>query len=99
MAWGYNGYGECNVPAPNSGFVAIAAGGSQSLGLRAFYGDMNCDGVANFADINPFVLALSSQADYETAYPYCQWLNADCNGDGIVDFADINSFVALLSGS
>ncbi len=30
VAWGYNGYGQTNVPAPNSDFVAIAAGGPQS---------------------------------------------------------------------
>ena len=26
VAWGYNDYGQCNVPSPNTGFVAIAAG-------------------------------------------------------------------------
>ena len=61
-------------------------------------GDMNCDGVVNFADINPFVLALSNQSAYETAYPNCRYLNADANSDGFVNFADINPFVALLSG-
>ena len=61
-------------------------------------GDMNCDSVVNFVDINPFVLALTGQASYEAAYPACYWLNADCNGDGNVNFADINPFVALLSG-
>jgi hypothetical protein len=34
-AWGYNGYGECNVPSPNTGFTAISAGGGYfSLGLK-----------------------------------------------------------------
>ena len=61
-------------------------------------GDMNCDGTVNFADINPFVLALSGQAAYQAQFPNCRWLNADCNGDGTVSFADINPFVALLSG-
>ena len=61
-------------------------------------GDMNCDGVVNFADINPFVLALTGRAPYEAAFPNCRWLNADTNGDGFVNFADINPFVALLSG-
>ena len=61
-------------------------------------GDMNCDGVINFADINPFVLALTGQAAYQAAFPDCDYLNADINGDGLVDFADINPFVALLSG-
>jgi hypothetical protein len=35
VGWGYNQDGECNVPAPNSGFVAAAAGGWHSLGLKA----------------------------------------------------------------
>ena len=26
VAWGWNGYGQCDVPAPNSDFVAVAAG-------------------------------------------------------------------------
>ena len=34
-AWGYNAYGQTTVPAPNSGFVAISAGGYYSLGLRS----------------------------------------------------------------
>ena len=34
-AWGWNGYGQCNVPSPNSEFVAIAGGMIHSLGLRS----------------------------------------------------------------
>ena len=59
---------------------------------------MNCDGLVNFDDINPFVLALTSQTDYEAAYPYCNWWLGDCNYDGVVDFNDINCFVTLISG-
>ena len=39
--------------------------------------DMNCDGVANFDDIDPFVTAVVSQSDYELQYPNCDWLNGD----------------------
>lgn len=60
-------------------------------------GDLNCDGVVSFADINPFVVALIGQAQYQAAFPSCLWLNADVNGDGTVNFADINPFVALLT--
>jgi hypothetical protein len=35
VAWGYNWYGQCNVPSPNTDFVAIAAGGYHSLGLKS----------------------------------------------------------------
>ncbi|NIP25019.1 MAG: hypothetical protein GWN67_11990 [Phycisphaerae bacterium] len=35
MAWGLNNNGQCNVPDPNEGFVAIATGNLHSLGLKA----------------------------------------------------------------
>ena len=35
VAWGHNGYGLCNVPAPNTNFVGVAAGVYHSLGLKA----------------------------------------------------------------
>ena len=60
---------------------------------------MNCDGLINFADINPFVLALSNPATWQAAYPGCPVLNGDINGDGVVSFRDINPFVALLGAN
>ena len=35
VAWGDNCNGECNVPVPNTGFDAIAAGTYHSLGLKS----------------------------------------------------------------
>jgi len=61
-------------------------------------GDVNCDGVVGFGDINPFVLALSNPAQYALAYPDCPLANRDINGDETFDFRDINPFVMLLSG-
>ena len=60
-------------------------------------GDLNCDGVVDFGDINPFVLALANPAGYVAAYPDCNIALGDINDDGNVDFADINPFVALLT--
>lgn len=60
-------------------------------------GDMNCDDNVDFADINPFVQALTDRNGYENAFPDCNWLNADCNSDGKVDFNDINAFIDLLT--
>jgi hypothetical protein len=60
-------------------------------------GDLNCDGIIDFDDINPFVLALSDPQAYHAAYPNCDFHNGDCNDDGLVDFDDINPFVGLLS--
>jgi hypothetical protein len=61
-------------------------------------GDRNGNGLRNYDDIDPFVLALSDPAAYQAAFPNCNILNGDCNGDGLVNFADIDPFVALLSG-
>ncbi|TWT41067.1 Thermophilic serine proteinase precursor [Phycisphaerae bacterium RAS1] len=61
-------------------------------------GDMNCDGVVDILDINPFILALSDPVGYASAYPDCDINNGDVNNDGNVDVLDINPFVALLSG-
>jgi hypothetical protein len=61
-------------------------------------GDLNCDGVVDFADVDPFVQALVDPAAYATAYPNCLAFNADCNGDGKLDFADISALVSILSG-
>lgn len=61
-------------------------------------GDVNCDGVITYGDVNPFVVALQGESAYRIHYPDCEWLSADCNRDGTVSYADINPFVALLAG-
>ncbi len=35
VAWGSNSFGQTDVPAPNADFIAVAAGGFHSLGLKA----------------------------------------------------------------
>ncbi len=59
-------------------------------------GDMNCDGARDFNDIEPFVLAVISRADYRLEQRDCEWLQADFDGNGVVDFADIGGFVGSL---
>jgi len=61
-------------------------------------GDMNCDGVVNSFDIDPFVVAVIDAAAYAAQYPDCDYLNGDLNGDGLVNAFDIDPFVALLTG-
>jgi alpha-tubulin suppressor-like RCC1 family protein len=51
VAWGYNNYGQLNVPSPNTGFVAIAAGGYHTLGLRAD-GSIAAWGANHYGQIN-----------------------------------------------
>jgi hypothetical protein len=59
-------------------------------------GDLNCDGVINGYDIDPFVLALTSPAEYAAQFVDCDYMLADCNGDGEVNGYDIDPFVDLL---
>lgn len=65
-------------------------------------GDLNCDGVVDFGDINPFILALANWELWKLTYPECPEQNADINGDGHYGgangFGDINPFVELLVG-
>jgi len=77
-------------------------GGDTLLSLRAAAdlrpGDVNCDGLVDFGDINPFVLLLSNPALWKDRYPGCPFLNGDVNQDGEVNMGDINPFVTLLTG-
>lgn len=59
-------------------------------------GDTNCNGSIDYADINPFVKALTSLSQWQARYPYCPWQNLDVNGDGEVSYGDINPFVKKL---
>jgi hypothetical protein len=86
--------GHVEAPPTDAGGAIVPDAVTTLPGLT---GDMNCDGVVNFDDINPFVLALTGQAGYEAHFPACNWLGADANCDGSVDFNDINPFVACLS--
>jgi C1A family cysteine protease len=61
-------------------------------------GDLNCDGVVDFADINPFVLLLSDPDGYPLAYPDCYAINGDADRNGVVNFDDVAPFVAALAG-
>ncbi len=60
-------------------------------------GDLNCDGLINNGDIDPFVLALTDPAQYAIDYPQCSRLLADVNQDSLVNNGDIDAFVQLLS--
>ncbi len=59
-------------------------------------GDLNCDGVVDFFDIDGFLLALFDPSGYAHQNPSCPRSNADCNNDGVVDFFDIDAFLACL---
>jgi len=90
--------GRARIVDGDANGTVIVDMGAYEFGQPLEPGDLDCDGDVDFDDINPFVLALSGQAAYETQHPGCNWLNADCDSSGTVDFDDINPFVALLGG-
>lgn len=99
-------FDEINPPTATFNLVCFLNQASMS-GIGGYYalvmhaadfvcGDADCDGVCDFADINPFVQALTDPDQYAVEHPGCM---PDLNGDFVVDFADINPFVqALLTG-
>jgi len=64
---------------------------------QSMAGDLNCDNLVDFGDINPFVQALTNPAGWQAEYPGCPIRNGDINWDGMTDFGDINPFVRLLT--
>ncbi|MBK8915632.1 MAG: hypothetical protein IPM64_13740 [Phycisphaerales bacterium] len=60
-------------------------------------GDMNCDGVVNNFDIDPFVLAVVDIDAYSAAFPNCPGATiGDVNGDNLFNNFDIDPFVACI---
>ncbi len=96
LAAGYPLGGWIGASFAGDNTYAVALTGVRFSVSPPVIGDVNCDGVVNFDDINAFVLALVGQASYEAAYPNCRWLNADIDGNSIVNFDDINPFVNCL---
>jgi hypothetical protein len=61
-------------------------------------GDANCDGAVDFADIQPFILALTQPALWQARSGCERTCVADMNMDGVVDTGDIDTFTAVLVG-
>ena len=59
-------------------------------------GDMNCDRIVNFADIDPFVLTLTDPDQYQVQYPDCDILEADLDCNGVINFDDITAWINLI---
>ena len=60
--------------------------------------DLDCDGVLNGGDIDPFFLGLGDPSAYRAAFPNCELLNGDINGDGALNGGDIDPFFQCLGG-
>jgi probable HAF family extracellular repeat protein len=63
------------------------------------FGDMDLDGDVDFDDINPFVLALFNETEYEEMFGVPPELYGDIDGSGNHDFDDIPGFVAIIVGN
>lgn len=62
-------------------------------------GDMNCDGLFNGGDIDPFFVGLGDPALWEITFPFCDLLESgDMNGDGAMNGGDIDPFFVCLVG-
>jgi probable HAF family extracellular repeat protein len=100
VGWGYNGYGQTNVPAGND-FVAIAAGDEHSLALKsdgslAGWGD-NYYGATNVPAGNDFV-AIAAGYHFSLALKSDGSLAAwGLNEDGQTNVPAGNDFVAIAA--
>ena len=71
--------------------------GADEFGSFVF-GDLNCDGRFNGADIDVFFFALGDPATYQAAFPNCDGRLGDMNLDGFFNGADIDAFFTCLGG-
>jgi photosystem II stability/assembly factor-like uncharacterized protein len=95
---GLDGHGIYALARTSAGrLIAGTYDGLYLLDLGSRSADMNCDGLLNNFDIDPFVLALTSAAAYQAAFPNCDRNNADANHDGLINNFDIDPFVTCLT--
>jgi len=95
VAWGNNDYSETNVPAPNSGFVAIAAGTWHTLAIRRVTGDVDGDGDVDWADFEAFVdYLLGPSVDPQLT----AWRFFDVDMDDDVDLRDLAVWQNAFTG-
>ncbi len=59
-------------------------------------GDLDCNGVVDFDDIDRFIEALGYAQGTGWPYAECPWFAADANADNLVNFNDIDAFVELI---
>lgn len=91
------GQPDANAPLTGGGFE-LTGGFWPGAAVDVRYpGDMNCDGVVNNFDIDPFVIALTDPRLYAAMFPNCDINNGDVNGDGVLNNFDIDPFVMCLT--
>lgn len=70
----------------------------EACGCAAAAADTDCNGVVDFFDIDPFLLALFDPAGYAAAYCGGDPCAADVDCSGIIDFFDIDAFLTCVFG-
>jgi len=70
VAWGENYEGQCDVPLPDSGFTAVAAGGNTAWALRLMAHSSLGDGTttANAISLGPTTALSTSPQDMTTIW-------------------------------
>ena len=80
-----------STQAPSMQYIVSEVTLEATMERMTLKGDVNMDGIVNFLDISPFIIALSSPEGAPD--------EADCNCDGVVNFLDISVFINILAGS
>jgi len=100
-AWGWNEEGQCTVPAPNSDFVAIAAGEIHSLGLKSdgsiVAWGWNDYGQCDVPAPNANFVALAAGYFHSLGLKGMP-VPGDLDGDRDVDIADFSLFQQAFAG-
>ena len=89
---GFVYYGAGNAPQGLEGVEPSTLGHFLTLAARFLPGDVNADGVVNFADLNAVLGAFG-----QTGQP--GFVSADVNEDGAVNFADLNLVLGTFGAS
>ena len=86
--------------AGNNWWMAIDDVKVEAQAITWVKGDADGNGVTDFGDIDPFILAFFDPDLFASTYPnVIPAVQLDFNGDGMFDFGDIDGFINVLIGN
>jgi hypothetical protein len=86
--------------AGNNWWMAIDDVKVEAEAITWVKGDADGNGVADFGDIDPFILAFFDPELFASTYPNVNpTVQLDFNGDGLFNFDDIDGFINVLFGN